>query len=118
MHILEVKSRILSNPKHVSMKVNTQSVNFNADKKLINFIQKRMDKLDLFYDKVIQSDVYLKLENTSDKENKIFEARVSVPGDSFVVKKQCKSFEEGADMAAASLERQLKKRKEKLRAKL
>ena len=36
------------------MKVNTQSVNFNADKKLIDFIQKRMDKLDLFYDKVIQ----------------------------------------------------------------
>ena len=98
------------------MKVNTQSVNFNADQKLIDFIQKRMDKLDLFYDKVIKADVFLKLENTSDKENKIFEARVSVPGDSFVVKKQCKSFEEGADSAVSSLERQLKKRKEKLRA--
>jgi len=98
------------------MKVNTQSVNFSADRKLINFIQKRMDKLDLFYDKVIQSDVYLKLENTSIKENKIFEARVSVPGGSFVVKKQCKTFEEGVDIATASLERQLKKRKEKLSA--
>lgn len=98
------------------MKVNTQSVNFNADKKLIDFVQKRMDKLDLFYDKVISTDVYLKLENTSDKENKIFEARVYVPGDSLVVKKQCKTFEEGTDMAIASLERQLKKRKEKLRA--
>lgn len=98
------------------MKVNTQSVNFNADQKLISFIQKRMDKLDLFYDKVIQSDVYLKVQKTSDKANKIFEARVAVPGDSFVVKKQCKTFEEGADMAVSSLERQLKKRKEKLRA--
>lgn len=100
------------------MKVNMQSVNFSADKKLVTFIQKRMDKLDLFYDKVIKSDVFLKVENTSDKENKIFEVRLSVPGDSFVVKKQCKSFEEGADTAAASLERQLKKRKEKLRAHL
>ncbi len=98
------------------MKVNTQSVNFNADRKLINFIQKRMDKLEHFYDKVIQSDVYLKLDNTSQKENKIFEVRVSVPGDRIVVKKQCKSFEEGADSAASTLERQLKKRKEKLRA--
>jgi putative sigma-54 modulation protein len=98
------------------MKVNTQSVNFNADRKLIDFIQKRMDKLDMFYDKVIQADVYLKVENTSDKENKIFEARVKVPGDSFVVKKQCKTFEEGTDVAVSSLERQLKKRKEKLRA--
>ncbi len=98
------------------MKVITQSVNFTADKKLINFIQKRMDKLELFYDKVIQSDVYLKLENTREKENKIFEVRVNVPGDSFVVKKQCKTFEEGADSAASSIERQLKKRKQKLRA--
>ncbi|MFT4804836.1 ribosome-associated translation inhibitor RaiA [Psychroserpens burtonensis] len=97
------------------MKVNTQAVNFNADKKLIDFIQNRMDKLDMFYDKVIQSDVFLKVENTSDKENKIFEARVEVPGDSFIVKKQCKTFEEGADMAVSSLERQLKRRKEKLR---
>ncbi|WP_439151642.1 ribosome hibernation-promoting factor, HPF/YfiA family [Winogradskyella sp.] len=98
------------------MKVNTQSVNFTADKKLIDFVQKRMDKLDMFYDKIIQSDVYLKVENTSDKENKVFEARVRVPGDSFVVKKQCKTFEEGADVAIASLERRIKKRKEKLRA--
>jgi len=100
------------------MKVNTQSVNFNADQKLIDFIQNRMNKLEVFYDKVIKSDVYLKVENTSNKENKIFEARISVPGDSFVVKKQCKSFEEGTDMAIASLERQLKKRKEKLRSHL
>ncbi|WP_298555184.1 ribosome-associated translation inhibitor RaiA [uncultured Algibacter sp.] len=97
------------------MKVNTQSVNFNADQKLIDFVQQRMDKLDMYYDKVIKSDVFLKVENTSAKENKIFEAKVSVPGDSFVVKKQCKTFEEGADMAVATLERQLKKRKEKLR---
>ena len=96
------------------MKVNTQSVNFNADRKLIDFIQKRMDKLEQFYDKVIKSDVFLKVENTSEKQNKIVEVRVSVPGDTFIVKKQCKTFEEGADIAAASLERQLKKRKEKL----
>ena len=98
------------------MKVNTQSVNFNADRKLIDFIQKRMDKLEQFYDKVIKSDVFLKVENTSEKQNKIVEVRVSVPGDTFIVKKQCKTFEEGADIAAASLERQLKKRKEKLKA--
>ena len=97
------------------MKVNIQSVNFVADRKLINFIQKRMDKLDLFYDKIIQADVFLKVENTSDKENKIFEAIVNVPGDSFVVKKICKTFEEGADTGAASLERQLKKHKSKLK---
>ncbi len=97
------------------MKVNTQSVNFNADQKLIDFIQQRMDKLDQYYDRVIKSDVFLKLENTSGKQSKIFEAIISVPGDSFIVKKVCKTFEEGADSAANSLGRQLRKRKEKLR---
>ncbi|WP_375242760.1 ribosome hibernation-promoting factor, HPF/YfiA family [Lacinutrix sp.] len=100
------------------MKVNTQAVNFNVNQELLDFIQQKMNKLDTFYDKVIKSDVFLKVENTSDKENKIFEARISVPGDSFVVKKQCKTFEEGVDIAVASLERQLKKRKAKLRAHL
>ncbi|MBT8243716.1 MAG: ribosome-associated translation inhibitor RaiA [Winogradskyella sp.] len=98
------------------MKVNIQSINFIADRKLKDFIQKRFDKLDIFYDKIIQTDVYLKVENTSDKENKIFEAKLSVPGDVFVVKKQGKSFEEGADLVASSFERQLKRRKEKLRS--
>jgi len=98
------------------MKVNVQSVNFDADKKLIAFIQTRMDKLDLFYDKVINSDVYMKVENTSAKENKIVEIKVQVPRDNFIVKKQCKSFEEAIDSACSSLERKLVKKKEKMRA--
>lgn len=99
------------------MKVNTQSVNFDADMKLIDFIQRRMDKLEIFYDKVIGSDVYLKVENTSAKENKIVEIKLLVPRDQLMVKKQCKSFEEAVDSACSSLERQLVKKKEKMRAK-
>ena len=97
------------------MKVETQSVNFNADQKLIDFIQKRMDKLDLFYDKIIKSTIYLKVENTSDKANKIFEVQLSIPGDVIAFKKVFKTFEEGVGAAVHVLERQLKKRKEKLR---
>jgi len=97
------------------MKVNAQSVNFTADGKLIDFIQARLNKMELFYDKVISSDIYLKVENTSAKENKIVEIKVLVPKDKFVVKKQCKSFEEAIDTACSSLERKLVKRKEKIR---
>lgn len=97
------------------MKVNSQSVNFNADVELINFVQHRMDKLETFYDKVISSDVYLKVQKTSAKENKIVEIMLNVPKDKFIVKKQCKSFEEAIDSACSSLERKLIKRKEKLR---
>ncbi|KPM31802.1 Ribosomal subunit interface protein [Croceitalea dokdonensis DOKDO 023] len=98
------------------MKVNTQSVNFVADGKLLDFVQNRMDKLETFYDKVINADVYLKVENTSEKENKIVEVKVHIPRDYCVVKKQCKTFEEAVDSACSSLERQLVKKKEKMRA--
>ncbi|CAZ94722.1 ribosome-associated translation inhibitor RaiA [Zobellia galactanivorans] len=97
------------------MKVNAQSVNFNADRKLIDFLQNRMDKLETFYDKVISSDVYLKVENTSSKENKIVEIKLNIPGDKFVIKKQCKTFEEAIDSCCNSLERKLIKHKEKSR---
>ena len=100
------------------MKVNTQSVNFNADRKLMDFIQNRLNKLETFDDKVISSEVYLKVENTSAKENKIVEVKLNVPKDKFVVKKQCKTFEEGVDSACSSLERKLIKMKEKQRVKV
>ena len=97
------------------MKVNTQSVNFNADGELIDFVQKRIDKLNQYYDKVISSDVFLKVENTSSKENKIVEIKVRIPKDKFLVKKRCKTFEEAVDSACSSLERKLVKKKRKPR---
>ena len=97
------------------MKVNVHAVNFTVDGKLVDFIQERMDKLEKYYDKVVSSDVYLKVEKTSEKENKIVEIKIHVPGDDFLVKKQCKTFEEALEVAAESLERLLVKRKEKTR---
>ncbi len=95
------------------MKVNVQSVNFNADQKLIDFIQKKMDKLENFYSKVVYADVYLKVQNTSGKENKITEILLSIPGGDIMVKKTCKKFEECVDECINSMQRQLIKRKEK-----
>ncbi|GAA4063200.1 ribosome-associated translation inhibitor RaiA [Flavobacterium cheonanense] len=97
------------------MKVNVNAVNFTVDRKLIDFIQLRMDKLEKYYDKIVSSDVFLKVENTSDKENKIVEVKIHVPGDDFLVKKQCKTFEEAVELSSESLERLLVKRKEKIR---
>ena len=97
------------------MKVNVHAVNFTVDRKLVDFIQERMVKLEKYYDKIVSSDVFLKVEKTSDKENKIVEVKIHVPGDDFMVKKQCKTFEEAVEMTAESLERLLVKRKEKIR---
>ncbi len=97
------------------MKVNVHAVNFNVDRKLVDFINERLAKLEKFYDKVVSSDVFLKVEKTSEKENKIVEVKIHVPGDDFMVKKQCKTFEEAIEISAESLERLLIKRKEKIR---
>ncbi|WP_310377866.1 ribosome hibernation-promoting factor, HPF/YfiA family [Flavobacterium sp.] len=97
------------------MKVNVHAVNFAVDKKLVEFVQVRMAKLEKYYDKVISSDIFLKVEKTSDKENKIVELKIIVPGDDFLVKKQCKTFEEAVELSAESIERLLIKRKEKIK---
>jgi putative sigma-54 modulation protein len=97
------------------MNVNVQAVNFNVDAKLVSFTNDRMLKLEKYYDRVVNSDVFFKVENTSDKENKIVEIKVHVPGDDLIVKKQCRTFEEAVDSAIQALERQLIKRKEKIR---
>jgi putative sigma-54 modulation protein len=96
------------------MKVNVHAVNFTVDAKLVVFIQERMDRLEKYYDKVVSSDVFLKVEKTSEKENKIAEIKIHVPGDEFIVKKQCKTFEEAMEQSAESIERFLIKRKEKI----
>lgn len=97
------------------MKVNVHAVNFTVDKKLVDFIQERLDKLEKYYDKIVSSEVFLKVDNISEKENKTAEVKIHVPGDDFLVKKQCKSFEEAVDQCAEAAERLLMKRKEKIR---
>ena len=95
------------------MKVNTQSVNFNAEGNLIDFVEKRINKLDLFYDRITAADVSLKVINTSAKDNKTAEVKIHVPKEVFIVKKRCKTFEEAVDSACSSLERKLVKKKKK-----
>ncbi len=98
------------------MKIRVQSIHFTADVKLLDFIQKKADKLDLFFDQIISGEVYLKLENTDVEENKITEIKLLIPGNDLFAKEQCKTFEQATDKAVESLNRQLDKRKEKLRS--
>ncbi|WP_111708007.1 ribosome hibernation-promoting factor, HPF/YfiA family [Lutibacter citreus] len=99
------------------MKVYVQSVNFNADKTLIDFIEKKVSSLEKYYDKIVDSEVYLKVQQTSDKENKSVDVKLNIAGADLVVKKQCKTFEEGASLAVDTLKRKLTQKKEKVRAK-
>lgn len=97
------------------MKVFIQSVNFTADKGLIDYTEKKIEGLEKFHDKIVDVEVYLKVQKTSEKENKITEIKINIPGDELMVKKQNKTFEEGVNIAVDSLKRSLKKSKEKQR---
>ncbi len=95
------------------MDLQVHSVHFDADRKLIDFINKKTEKLELFFDNIIAGEVFLRIGNPSEPENKIAEIKLSIPGKELFAKKQCKSFEEATDLACEALRKQVKKRQEK-----
>jgi putative sigma-54 modulation protein len=96
------------------MKVQLQSVHFDADRKLVDFIQNKLDKLEKFFDRIIDAEVILKLEKSGDRENKIVEIKLNIPGNQLFAKENDKSFEAATDSAVEAVRRQLKKYKEKM----
>jgi len=94
------------------MKLQVHSVHFHADVKLIDFIQKKVDKLETFYDRLVNGEVFLRINNEG-IQNKTVEIKVNVPGSQFFAKEQARSFEEATDLATEALRNQLKKFKTK-----
>ncbi len=99
------------------MNVNIQTVHFDADLKLMDYVNRKLQKISTFHDRVINVDVFLKLDNVVHNiKDKIAEIRVDVPRHSFFVKVSSKSFEESFDNALESLVNQIKRKKQKLAA--
>lgn len=79
------------------------------------YIQKRINKFSIYYNRIIGVDLYLILDNQSDQQNKRVEVRVQIPGDDIIVTKQSDTFEKAIDLVASAAERSLVRRKEKTR---
>ena len=94
------------------MKITVQAMGLTPHQPLEEYIDKKLGKLDTFYDKIIECKVYLKVENKSDRENKTAEVILAVPGDDIVVKKTSSSFEESLDLCADTCKKLLIKKKE------
>ena len=95
------------------MKVQMHSVHFDADQKLLDFVQQRLNKLETFYDKVTEGEVIMRLNNKDGVDNKTVEIKLLVPGNILFSQEDASSFEAAADAAAESLRRQITKHKEK-----
>ena len=98
------------------MKLQVQSIHFDADQKLVNYIQKKVDKLETFYDRLVDGEVFLRLNNEG-IDNKTVEIKIKVPGALIFAVEKARSFEAATDIATDALRMQLKKFKAKLRNK-
>ncbi len=101
------------------MNIKVNSVHFTADQKLIDFVNRKVSKMDLFYDGIIGAEVLLKVDKPETNNNKISEIRLSLPSTAeyLFAKKQADTFEEATDQAVEAIRRQLKRHKEKTREK-
>ena len=96
------------------MNVNIQTLHFNADSKLVTYIEKKVSKLAQFHERITKVDVFLKLDNVVHNiKDKIVEIYVHVPRHDFFVKHYSKSFEESFDSALDSVITQIKRKKQK-----
>jgi ribosomal subunit interface protein len=100
------------------MDVNVQSVHFKADQKLIDFCEKRVNKLDSFFEGFLGAEVTLRLEKDEERENKMAEIRISAPANEILfAKKYAKTFEEAVDLTIDALRKQIDKFKTKINPK-
>lgn len=100
------------------MEVKLNSVHFNADQKLIEFVNKKVSKLDTFFDGIIKADVTLKVAKPETANNKVAELKLSIPAtENLFAKKQADTFEEATDLAIDAMKKQLDKYKQKLKSK-
>jgi putative sigma-54 modulation protein len=96
------------------MNVSIQTVHFTADSKLVSYVQKKLEKLSQFHDRITKVDVYLKLDNVVHSiKDKVAEIKVHIPRHEFFVKQSSKSFEESFDTALDSVITQIKRKKER-----
>jgi putative sigma-54 modulation protein len=99
------------------MTVHVQALHFDADRKLVDYITKKLQKLNQYHDRIIKVDVILNLDNVKHTiKDKIAEIRVHVPKADFFVKSTSKSFEVSFEEAFDALVQQIKRKKERLAA--
>ncbi len=98
------------------MNVKINAVGFVADVKLKDLLTSKLDKLNTFFDNIIDTEVFLKLDSNQTVKDKIIELKVHIPGKTLFVSETTKSFEESLDLAIDVMSRQIKKEKEKMKA--
>jgi len=99
------------------MKVNIQSIHFDADQKLLDLITKKVEKTKTFYEGIESIMVYLRLEKDEHKANKTVEIKLNAGGKDIFAKENSNTFENAIDLVIDKVIAQIKKQKEKTQEK-
>jgi ribosomal subunit interface protein len=100
------------------MEIKINSVHFTADQRLVDFVNKKVSKLDTFFDGIINAEVTLKVLKPETVKNKVSELKISIPANGYLfAKKEADTFEEATDLAIDAVRKQIDKYKEKLKNK-
>lgn len=95
------------------MEVMVNAVKFRADDRLVEFIEKKMKKVETLLPQAMKAEVTLKVDKDRSELNKIGEVRITVSGDELFASKQCDTFEEAIDLSLDALKKQIEKFKER-----
>ena len=95
------------------MIINIHPIHFHIDNDLETFIEKKVNKLLKLDNKIISSDVFLKLSKAESYSNKIAEIKLKYPGSDFFAKRQSDTFEESTTQVFQALRKQILKNKAK-----
>ena len=99
------------------MDIRIQAIHFDATAQLEAFIQKKVSKLEQYFDGIILAEVTLKVVKPESAKNKEAAVRLIIKNGDCFAEKINDSFEASIDECVEALEKQLVKFKEKIRAK-
>jgi len=103
------------------MEIQIESPHFTVSSQLNAFINAKVGKLEHLNERLIRSEVCLKLDKSSTDENKTCEIKVFGPQIDLFASHRCMTFEDAVTEAVHAIEKQLgkeKTKKEKGREKL
>ena len=97
----------------MTMEVKIQAIKFDASERLHEFITKRLNKLDRFYEGIELAEVTLKVVKPETSANKEVGIKIIAPQVDIFASKISDTFEQSTDECAEALQKQLIKIKEK-----
>jgi len=96
------------------MKIEINASHFEVDSQLNELINKKVNKLERFFDHIIDCVVFLNEEGHSEhNREKIVEIKINVKETTLFCKETASMYEQAIDQAVENMKRQLKKYKEK-----